>query len=181
MLIFISGGVRSGKSGVAEKVAMRDLYPDGRLLYVACGSRTDAEMDERIWHHQQRRASSGCSWTTIEKHVDIAEIDVKASDTLLIDCVTTLLANEYFRDDKPAAEAGGRITKGIVKLAKQTHTVVVVSNELSFEEPASKLTSDYMKKLGFIHQRLVQESSVAILVEHGIPIIKKGGVQCGGL
>lgn len=176
MMIFLSGGVRSGKSGVAEKLAIRHLHPDGRLLYVACGSRTDLEMDERIWHHQQRRAASGHSWITIEKPIDVAAIDVKASDTVLIDCITTLLAGEYFREDKPVAEADERIVQGVLKLVQQTHAVVVVSNELAFEAPASELTADYMKKLGVIHQRLVGKSDKAILVEHGISIIKKGGV-----
>ena len=181
MMIFLSGGVRSGKSSVAEKLAMRCRQRGGRLLYIACGSRTDREMDERIGHHQQRRAASGHSWTTIEKSVDVAAIGVEDSDTLLIDCVTTLLAGEYFRKDKPAFKADERIIKDILMLAKQAHAVVAVSNELSFEVPASELTEVYMKKLGLIHQRLVQESDAAILVEHGIPIVKKGVISCAGL
>ncbi|MCP3762209.1 bifunctional adenosylcobinamide kinase/adenosylcobinamide-phosphate guanylyltransferase [Domibacillus sp. A3M-37] len=181
MMIFISGGVRSGKSSVAEKLAIRYRHSNGRLVYVACGSRTDREMDERIGHHQQRRTASGCSWTTIEKSIDVAAIGVEASDTLLIDCVTTLLAGEYFREDKAAFDADERITKDILTLAKQAHAVIVVSNELSFDMPASELTANYMKKLGLIHQRLVQESDAAVLVEHGLPIVKKGVISCGEL
>ncbi|OLN23657.1 hypothetical protein BTO30_03555 [Domibacillus antri] len=178
MLIFISGGVRSGKSGVAEQLAARFAHLEGRLVYAACGSRTDAEMDERIFYHRARRENSGHSWTTVEQSVDIAHINVHPNDTVLIDCVTTLLAGEYFREDKPAFEAGSRIVDGILDLAKRAGTVIAVSNELSFETPSTELTADYMKTLGFIHQKIVKESDAAILVEHGIPVIKKGVVTC---
>ncbi|WP_046174739.1 bifunctional adenosylcobinamide kinase/adenosylcobinamide-phosphate guanylyltransferase [Domibacillus indicus] len=181
MLIFLSGGVRSGKSSLAEKLAAHHQSPGGRLIYIACGQHTDREMDERIEHHKQRRAESGHHWITAERPVEVASVDVKASDTILIDCVTTLLAGEYFRKDKPASGAASRIIEDILMLAGRAHAVVAVSNELSFEAPAGELTADYTRKLGAIHQRLVQESSTAILVEHGIPIIKKGGIECGGL
>ncbi len=178
MLIFISGGVRSGKSGISEQIAIRHIHPEGRLLYVACGSRTDAEMDERIFHHRKRRANSGYTWSTIEQSVDIGDIPIEPNDTVLIDCVTTLLAGEYFREDKAAFEAGVRITDGILNIHKRAKTVVVVSNELSYETPATDLTADYMKMLGMIHQKIVKESDLAVLVEHGIPVVKKGVVTC---
>jgi adenosylcobinamide kinase/adenosylcobinamide-phosphate guanylyltransferase len=180
MLIFISGGVRSGKSSISEQIAIRYLHPEGRLLYIACGSRTDTEMDERIFHHRERRANSGYTWLTIEQSVDIADIYIEPNDTVLIDCVTTLLAGEYFRKDKRAFEAGARIADGILDIHKRAKTVVVVSNELSFETPATDLTADYMKMLGRIHQKVVKESNLAALVEHGIPVVKKGVMTCGG-
>lgn len=178
MLIFISGGVRSGKSAVAENMAIRALHADGRLLYVACGQRIDKEMDSRIFHHQERRRNSGYRWTTVEQPVDIESIPFKAGDTVLIDCVTTLLAGEFFREDKPSSEAGKRITEGIFCIEKKVRAVVVVSNELSFEYPVPGLTADYMETLGLIHQRLAEKSDAAVLVEHGISIVKKGEMLC---
>ncbi|OMP68086.1 hypothetical protein BTO28_03800 [Domibacillus epiphyticus] len=178
MLIFLSGGVRSGKSSLAEQVAIRHKHPEGRLVYVACGSRTDEEMEERIAFHQERRANSGYEWKTVEQSVDISTIHAGANDSVLIDCLTTLLAGEYFRKDKPPSEAGTRIVDGVLDLVKRTSAVIAVSNELSFEVPSTNLTADYMKILGQIHQMIVKESNTAILVEHGIPIVKKGAVQC---
>lgn len=181
MIMFLSGGVRSGKSSTAEKWAVQSRKQGGRLLYVACGQRTDEEMDERIWHHQKRRTTSGHRWVTVEKPLDIGEIKAEKADTLLIDCVTTLLAGEYFREDMRADHAGERIVQDILTLAEKAHSVVIVSNELSFEAPASELTAHYMKILGDIHQQLVQASDRAVLVEHGIPVVKKGVMECGEL
>lgn len=178
MLIFISGGVRSGKSDISEQIAIQHVHPEGRLIYVACGSRSDAEMNERIFYHRERRANSGYMWLTIEQSVDIADISIEPNDTVLIDCVTTLLAGEYFREDKSVFEAGARITNGILDIHKRAKMVVVVSNELSFEVPMTDLTADYMKTLGWIHQKIVKESDLAVLVEHGIKVVKKGVGTC---
>ncbi len=178
MLIFVSGGVRSGKSSVAENLAIQCLSPRGRLLYVACGQRTDKEMDKRIFYHHQRRLQSGYQWITVEQFLDIGTVPVKQNDTILIDCVTTLLAGEFFREDKPSYKAKERIVEGIIDLAQKAGTVVVVSNELSHEIPFPGLTADYMKTLGLIHQQLVEKSDTAILVEHGISVVKKGKILC---
>lgn len=178
MIVFITGGVRSGKSSLAEKLAMQLACEESRLVYAACGQRTDSEMKERIRHHQDRRANSGAGWTTVEQSVDLGRIETAPSDILLVDCITTLLAGEFFREDKPASEADERIVSDLLLLAGRTHAVVLVSNELSFEPMPGELTAQYAKKLGMVHQRLVQECEIAILVEHGIPIVKKGGILC---
>lgn len=178
MLIFISGGVRSGKSSMAENLAVRFFHPSGRLLYVACGQQTDREMDHRILLHQERRLKSGYQWETVEQSADIEEVQVDSNDTVLIDCVTTLLAGEYFRTDKPSFQAEARIVDGIAAIHEKARTVVVVSNELSFEAPLTQLTGEYMKTLGQIHQRLVEKSDIAFLAEHGISVVKKGEQSC---
>ena len=48
----ILGGARSGKSRLAEQVAQQLAQP---VVYVATAQALDAEMQERIQHHQQQR------------------------------------------------------------------------------------------------------------------------------
>ena len=60
-LSLILGGVRSGKSEFAESLA-RDL--NRPTLYVATGQPTDAEMEERIRRHRERRPAH---WSTLEE------------------------------------------------------------------------------------------------------------------
>ena len=65
-LSLILGGVRSGKSEFAEKLASELNKP---TLYVATGLPTDAEMEQRIRRHQQARPKH---WDTVEETIDLA-------------------------------------------------------------------------------------------------------------
>src|SRR5699024_824012 len=69
-LIFISGGVRSGKSAYAEKLIRE--HGSSERLYLASGQKGDAEMDERIHKHRRDRQFDG--WTTIEAQVKFERV-----------------------------------------------------------------------------------------------------------
>ena len=110
--IFITGGARSGKSRLAEGLALAYGAPLG---YLATGMAGDAEMAERIARHQARR---GPAWTTIEEPLDLAgairahEGSVKA---LLVDCVTLWLTNLLLKHGD-GAKARGAKTRGLSPL-----------------------------------------------------------------
>ena len=95
MLVFISGGVRSGKSLLAEKLAA-SLAGENRKIYLATARHYDEEIRQRIQVHQANRAGKG--FITIDKSWDIGEAAdiLGAEDTVLVDCLGTLLANEMF-------------------------------------------------------------------------------------
>lgn len=69
MIALVIGGARSGKSAVAERLALRRAAPSGvvdacPLTYVATAVYgSDEGFDRRIEAHRKRR---GSSWTTIE-------------------------------------------------------------------------------------------------------------------
>lgn len=181
-LIFVSGGVRSGKSSFAEKTAV-DIAArsGGNLRYIATGVPFDSEMNERIKRHQQDRENTRHHWITVEQPVSIGEIApyVKEGDILLLDCVTTLLSNELYSavnkwDQLFLDSVYEKIITGILTLKRQAGTLIVVSNEV-MNEPisANVLVFSYKKLLGHIHQRIVRESDQAYYVEAGIPIAWK--------
>lgn len=183
-LIFISGGVRSGKSRFAEKLAAEiAAKTGGQLHYIAAGVASDAEMNERILRHQCDREESGLNWKTWEKSTRLQELagTFTHTDIILLDCLTTLLNNEFFSKDEQwmdhafQREVMNNIIDGIKQIAAKCHRLIVVSNEVLHDPPVdNELVFIYGKMLGQLHQQIVAKANQAFLVEAGIPILMKG-------
>lgn len=181
-LIFISGGVRSGKSSFAERTALEiAARAGGKLHYIATGVPFDSEMKERVKKHQQDRENAVVHWNTVEKSIDIGELAAHFNneDILLLDCVTTLLNNELYaavhKWDQPFLDSVyEKIINGILAIKRRAGTLVVVSNEV-LNEPLgeNELVLTYKRLLGKIHQRLVEEANRAYFIEGGIAIVMK--------
>jgi adenosylcobinamide kinase / adenosylcobinamide-phosphate guanylyltransferase len=187
MLIFITGGVRSGKSSYAENRAVKlheQLHTN--LYYVATGLAEDIEMKERVKQHQRQRQHSSSHWHVIEKSKDLHELmeQFGPNDVVLIDCLTTLLTNEWFSGWKDDSKRWSdetfqqalllKLQSLLLELASAEWITILVTNEVSYEANADDLTISYKKFLGFLHQYAVALSTEAILVETGIPITMKG-------
>lgn len=173
--IFITGGVRSGKSHFAERTAEEiALGTGGSLVYLATGVPFDLEMKERIKKHQQDRENQKVQWKTIEQSVSIGDLVplIHDKDILLLDCVTTLLNNELYLEGNQGVY--DKVISGILAIKRKAGSLIVVSNEV-LNEPIleNPLVLSYKRLLGSIHQRLVMESDQAFLVEAGIPIRMK--------
>ncbi|GIP34366.1 bifunctional adenosylcobinamide kinase/adenosylcobinamide-phosphate guanylyltransferase [Paenibacillus sp. J2TS4] len=70
MVIFVTGGARSGKSRFAESYA-EHLGTSG--IYIATAQIYDEEMAERVRQHQSQRAETGFPWKTVEEPYSLAE------------------------------------------------------------------------------------------------------------
>jgi adenosylcobinamide kinase / adenosylcobinamide-phosphate guanylyltransferase len=181
-LIFITGGVRSGKSSFAEKMAIElAMNKGGQLNYLATGVASDQEMRERIAKHQQDRAGES-SWRTIERSLHIGGIAnmFGSQDIILLDCVTTLLNNELFSINQKwdvyfLNAVTEKVVTGINEIRNRGKVLIVVSNEVFHESlTENELVFTYGKLLGQIHQQLVKTADQAYLVEMGVPILMKG-------
>jgi adenosylcobinamide kinase/adenosylcobinamide-phosphate guanylyltransferase len=181
-LIFISGGVRSGKSSFAEKVALELAKKNGgQLNYLATGVASDQEMTERIEMHQRDREAGNFQWRTFEQSQNIRAIAhfFNDEDIILLDCVTTLLNNELFSanqkwDESYLANVMETITTGIIEIRDRAQVLIVVSNEVFHESMAENdLVFAYGRILGKLHQQLVKTADQAFLVEAGIAINMK--------
>ncbi|PFG15121.1 bifunctional adenosylcobinamide kinase/adenosylcobinamide-phosphate guanylyltransferase [Bacillus sp. es.036] len=177
-LIFITGGVRSGKSRFAEKRAAS--IKNGPLYYLASGQPSDDEMQKRIARHQHDRASANVPWETVECATDIGSVTPSLNENavVLLDCVTTLLSNELFRKESWRDEAFQQQTKqkiqnDIEKLNERSEALIIVSNELGYE-PLNGLVDVYARQLGELHQWIVSKADEAYLVENGVPQLMKG-------
>ncbi|KXG11101.1 Bifunctional adenosylcobalamin biosynthesis protein CobP [Anoxybacillus sp. P3H1B] len=182
MMIFISGGVRSGKSGIAEQCIQALASRQNTVHYIATAKTTDQEMKERIIHHQRRRCQQSIQWTTWEQPLHLHELASQfgPNDILLVDCLTNGLANELFDEEGWEIEAvclqkAERMLRTVSQLSTVVRALVMVSNELfSGGVPQDAGTYHFMKMLGWLHQRIVHSADYAILVHHGVPILKKG-------
>ena len=178
-LTFVSGGVRSGKTAFAENLLMNQEC--SRLIYVATGVAADEEMQQRIERHQQDRIDYKENWLTIEQPRQIEEIipDIKPYDGVLIDCVTTWLANELyegwargepcFQSENCMEEKERRFHETILTLLNNGAILVIISNEV-LDEPLSSIPDVllYQQWLGRLHQWLANESEHAFELTYGL-------------
>ncbi|MDQ0413299.1 bifunctional adenosylcobinamide kinase/adenosylcobinamide-phosphate guanylyltransferase [Mesobacillus stamsii] len=186
-LIFITGGVRSGKSRFAENLAGEwQAKYSGQLHYVAAGQPSDQEMKERILRHQRDRELSGLHWRIWEIPRNLSQLSIvlTKNDIVLLDCLTTLLNNEFFHIDwqQEQVEVSKRIETKIIndlkQVAQQTRALIVVSNEvLGAAIPDEAMVFTYARILGKLHQAIVKEADFAYLVEAGVPMRRKGEVS----
>lgn len=184
VIIFVSGGVRSGKSSFAEKLATDAARAmNKKLHYIAAGQATDREMAERITRHQRDREKSGLDWKTWEQPVELGKLadSFTKEDIVLLDCLTTLLNNEFFQNDNEWKKQDFQqkvmksILAGIEDIAKNCRLLIVVSNEVLNEiQGDNELVTIYGKMLGKLHQHIVAIAEKAYLVEAGIPLLMKG-------
>lgn len=87
-LTLVTGGVRSGKSEIAERIARAAGRP---VVYVATGSATDLEMGERIARHRARRPPDWKTFETTDPPGALERIDAAA--TVLIDGLGSWVAH----------------------------------------------------------------------------------------
>lgn len=166
-LIFITGGVRSGKSSFAEQYVMNEQA--NRNVYIASGMAVDMEMKERIQRHQDDRENYPVEWVTIEqpRHFEQVVPQINPGDGVLWDCVTTWLANELYESQMDEVEM--LLFEAIDQLLEKAKVLVIVSNEV-LDEPVSKYeyTALYQEWIGRLHQKLVAKADHAFEMEYGI-------------
>lgn len=182
MLIFISGGVRSGKSTLGEKFVNK--LAAGGKIYLATSKYYDEEMQQRVYRHQKDRDKKG--FKTIEKSENLSEISDKfeANDTVLLDCLGTLVANEMFYDysikydDNLKKKVIDKIYSDIVNINNLVANLIVISNEIfSDGSTYDTATEDYIEVLGKLHIKIAAVSNEAIECVFTNNTFFKGGAQ----
>ncbi len=190
-LTVVIGGVRSGKSIFAEQLLVKQATSNGgRLIYIASGEASDAEMQARIDRHRKDRSDN--DWLTIEQPTEMEQVltTIQQGDYILWDCMTTWLANEFYvgwKTGTPCIQQVGCIDRKVAKLYKTIEKIrcnaahfVIVSNEVLDEQPSIyPETRLYSKWLGNIHEEIVAQSTTAIEMDAGIAIVhkRKGGTS----
>ena len=170
MRSLILGGARSGKSALAEKVALASGLD---VVYIATGERRDAEMAQRIAHHRARRPEH---WGCIEEPYALADtLRAQAADgrCLLVDCLTLWLSNLLLLDDDAAWEREREAV--LTVLPTLPGEVLLVSNEVGLGVvPMGELTRRFVDEAGRLHQALATRCERVIFTAAGLPLVLKG-------
>lgn len=162
-IILVTGGARSGKSALAEKLVARF---GGPAIYIATAQPLDDEMTDRINLHRARR---GVGWSTVEAPRDLAGA-LAASDgagVRLVDCLTLWLANMGREADTAALCRA---------LGEQISPVVLVTNELGMGiVPKDRETRWFRDAHGWMNQAVAKQASEVWISISGMPLQLKPG------
>lgn len=170
MLELILGGARSGKSRLAERLALESGLP---VTYIATSQALDAEMAERIAHHRARRPAD---WALLEEPLTLARVlreNAAAERCLLVDCLTLWLTNLLLLDD-PVRLSEEREAL-LESLGDLPGRIILVSNETGLGVvPLGELTRRYVDEAGWLHQALAERCQRVTFVMAGLPMVLKG-------
>lgn len=172
MKILVTGGSASGKSAVAEELCVK---LGKQTAYIATMQPFGKDAAYRIDRHRKLREGKG--FLTVEQYTDIAKAADKLgsqADTLLIECLSNLCANEIFSPEGAGQEAEHRIAQGIAALGERYENVIVVTNEIFSDGIAyPRETMDYIQTLGRLNARLARWADAVVEVFCGIPLYRK--------
>lgn len=172
MLAFVIGGAASGKSECAEALAMRLAQENLPLFYLATMQETDAECRSRIARHRELRQGKG--FRTVECPRNLAQLQLPGQGVVLLECLSTLAANEQFSPNGAGEQAVPAILSGMDALVRQSHHVVVVSNSVFSDGiDYTPMTQRYLENLGLLHRKLAQQAELVLEIVAGLPLVLK--------
>jgi len=170
-LELILGGVRSGKSGLAER---RAADGGGPVLYLATAEPGDGEMRARIRRHRQRRPAH---WSLLEEPLALGaalnDLARRApAPTVLIDCMSLWVSNLLLAGEKEFDRQRPAFLEALPAYPGQ---VIVVSNEVGLGLIGmDPLTRRFADELGWLNQELAARAQRVVMTVAGLPQVLKG-------
>ncbi|ENV07557.1 bifunctional adenosylcobinamide kinase/adenosylcobinamide-phosphate guanylyltransferase [Acinetobacter sp. Ac_3412] len=169
MLQLILGGARSGKSRLAEQTA-KDTGLS--VIYIATAQALDAEMQQRIAHHQQQRPAH---WQVLEEPIYLADRLLQcdqANQLILVDCLTLWLTNLLLAEDLALQQQ--QMQKLFEVLPQLQSQIILVSNETGLGVvPMGEISRRFVDEAGRLHQTLGQLANKVMFCVAGFPMILK--------
>ena len=192
----VLGGARSGKS----RYALQHALSAAHVTWIATAQAFDAEMQQRISHHQAERPSH---WRTFETPLYLSQTLAQQSDQLMIvvDCLTLWVSNwlcqptqhsnsDHRSSDHSTEQATSHslsaewqteqsdFLRQIERFSGLPERLILVSNEVGFgivpDNPLARLFRD---EVGQLHQRIAAIANQVTLVVAGLPLSIKPHAQ----
>ncbi len=165
MIVFITGGVKSGKSWFGLNLALNRFKS---THFVATGVPFDQEMKDRIAKHREDR---GDSMITVEEPVNIDRID---SNNFILDDLTVWMSNLFYEQKE---ERWPDIFGRFLTRAVSGDNSIIVSNETGLGNiPMDPMTRKYNRYLGEANRQAAAAAGEVYFMVSGIPVkIKSSG------
>ena len=166
----ILGGVRSGKSRLAERLAVESRLP---VTYIATATGGDAEMRARIAAHRAQRPNH---WQVVEEPLQLASVitqHAREERCLLVDCLTLWLTNWLLHPETAGFDS--ERAAFLNALSRMPGKLILVSNETNMGViPMGELSRRYCDEAGHLHQATAQRCDQVVLTAAGLPLVLKG-------
>ncbi len=162
MITLITGGIKSGKTSYALKIAL--LY--NKRAYLATAEPIDDEMKNKIDRHKKERNNF---FDTIEEPIEIANklLEIKGYDVVVLDCITTWLGNLFYHE-KNIEKYENKLLQAIKQIG---YNLIIITNEVGLGViPNDELSRKYVNELGSFNQKLAKAADECILMISGIPL-----------
>jgi adenosylcobinamide kinase/adenosylcobinamide-phosphate guanylyltransferase len=173
-ITLITGGARSGKSAIAERIAER-ACAGGRVAYVATAEPLDGEMRRRILSHRRRRPKE---WDTFESPLHLAATVERAGrghGAVIVDCLTVYVSNLLGDGAATDEEVLAEVARFAEAAGRSRAEVIVVTNEVgSGIVPDNALARRYRDLHGLANQVLAKAAARVVLAVSGVPVVIKG-------
>ncbi|WP_431222753.1 bifunctional adenosylcobinamide kinase/adenosylcobinamide-phosphate guanylyltransferase [Serratia sp. L9] len=178
-MILITGGARSGKSGLAERLA---AGVSDQVLYIATSVVTDDEMAGRVKRHRQARPAHWRTWEGSQHLGRVIDQQVTVGDAVILECITTWIANLMFDHtgetpmdkidfDEVETLIQQQTTELLAACARSPAVVYLVTNELGMGiVPENRLARHFRDIAGRVNQRLAAAAESVFLVVSGIEV-----------
>ena len=153
------GGIKSGKSFLAEKYALK--HAKKKPIYLATTEFIDSEMQKRIQAHKMQRAEN---FITLEEPLELLKVIQTAEDIVLVECVSMWINNMLYHK-----KSFQDIEKQMQALLKEKKELVFVLNDVgSGVIPENALAREFIDISGRISQLIAREVDEVFHVIAGI-------------
>lgn len=170
MKTLILGGIRSGKSRLAESLAVKSGLPVTCIVTATAG---DGEMRERIAAHRLRRPPA---WRVIEEPRALAGVlraEARDDRCLLVDCLTLWLTNLVCAPERGRLDAEREALLAL--LPTLPGEIILVGNETGLGVvPMGEISRRFCDEAGRLHQDLARLCDRVIFTVAGLPQLLKG-------
>ncbi len=160
MKVLITGGIKSGKSSYALKIAGEF---QGQKTFVATATAFDEEMKHRIEIHKKERDPG---YKTLEEPVYIQKA---AGENMVLDCLTMWMNNLFFNGIEDQWK--GILTSFLDSMPDNT---VIVTNEVGLGNiPPDRVSRKYNEYLAAANKLTAEKVDRVIMMVAGLPLILK--------